>query len=213
MHSRPREEYADDPELVLAEERAERERAKRLLAEQETLDLQARLAELEQLQRGKVEQEPQSSAAPIEFGGKLRIRNVKDIALILAVISGIGGLTFGVMNSAQKYPSSDAKAVETKVAAVELRVDGKTDQKGASSQGESLSERVAALELLVRPEVANRCPLQQFYAQVFDRLGAHGIQVQGCPAPKPIEAEPTQGLPGRPSQRREYLIKTPLPAP
>jgi hypothetical protein len=163
------------------------------------------------------EQDGSKSESPSGHGFVLKVKKPGELAKTVLEVIKAGGvvlaIALGAMNSASKEEVATVDKVEEKVSNIERRVDGKSDQKGASSDGESLSERVTKLEDQVRPMVKNRCPRDQFLAQVFDRLGAHGIEVQRCPDPSPIEAEPAVGLPGRVNPRREWVIETPMPAP
>ncbi len=178
-------------------------------------DLVASLAEARPGAAG--ERDKAESSAPSGPGFVLKVKKPHELAkTILEVVKAVGAvvaIVLGATAMVTKAPAPAVTDVERRVEHVELRVEGKTDQKGASSDGESLSERVTALEKAVRPLVDNRCPWQQFEAAVFDRLGAHGIKVQNCPAPKELETEPVTLLPGRPRPLREHLIKTPMPAP
>jgi hypothetical protein len=143
----------------------------------------------------------------------LQVRDWDKAIKFVVAITALASLVLSIKNTADKAPVPQVQQVETKIENIERRVDGTSDQKGASSEGESLSERVTALEKVVRPMVANRCPWQQFEAQIFERLGARGIKVQNCPAPTKIEAQADMGLPGRPRPRNEWVIETPMPAP
>jgi hypothetical protein len=196
----------DNPEAVAAAQRSE----------QLAAALAKARAELAFERRAKVDQEAHSprSAAPFE----LKIRDLKGWAgflkswgTFLGVLAAIG---MGVWNKVEKVEKQPVRDVETKIDAVELKVSGKTDQQGASSKGESLSERVEKLEKQVRPLAEQRCLEQQWLAQVLDKVGAHDVKVQNCEAPKVIDVVEEQSLErGRPQPRREYVIRTPMPAP
>ncbi len=162
-------------------------------------------------QRASSEEQPASS-----HGFILKVKSPGDLAKTVLEILKAAGVVFaiviGATNMATKAPVPDVAKVERRVEDVELRVDGKTDQKGASSEGESLSERVAKLESVVRPMAAGECAERQFLSQVMARLSPPVvIRVDGCSTPAtPIAVTEEPPLPGR-RGKGAIVVHTPYP--
>jgi hypothetical protein len=160
-------------------------------------------------------EEKGDSPVPSGPGFELKVRKPAEVGkAILEIAKAIGIIAALVMsgaNAVQKEEVSTVDNVEAKVENIERRVDGRSDQKGASADGESLSERVGALEKSVRPMVANQCARDQWLGQVLARLDPPVIvRVEGCAAPVPIRVTEEPALPGR-RGRGATVINSPMP--
>ncbi len=161
------------------------------------------------------ERDKAESSAPSGPGFVLKVKKPHELAkTILEVVKAVGAvvaIVLGATAMATKSPVQDVVKVEQKVEAVELQVSGKTDQKGASSDGESLKEQVAILSKLVRPLVDNDCARRQVQAQILARLEPPIIvRVEGCPPAAPISVTVEPPLPGR-RGKGAIVVHTPLP--
>lgn len=202
---------ADDP---FAQRLAEHEAEKAALAQQaeaaraEAARAKAELARERRRSRPDVEEEhtPPQSAAPIEFGGKFRIRSWKDIALMAAVLSGLSGLGLGFWTRIDKAPERKVEVHEVKIADTQREIDGSGREPGLKSDVEQLKADVRLLN-------AHLCPEQQFQIQLFEKLGVKVPQAKACPpARAAVEFETDLGMPGRPG-KRSIIVKTPWPLP
>lgn len=209
----PRAQSADDPSAVRAAELEE----KLLQAQAKLTQLAQAMAAIERAEAargGGAERDEKTPRSHAAFSLQVRDwdKATKFVVAFTALLSTLA-FALGLKNQAEKAPVPAVDKIDRKVDDVALIVEGRSDQKGAASKGESLSERVAKLEAQVRPIEASRCARDQWLAQVLDRVGAHGVKVEGCPSPAPIEAEPAGNLPGRPRPPRDWVVKTPLPSP
>jgi hypothetical protein len=134
----------------------------------------------------------------------------KATKLVIA-ITALASLIIGIRNSSQKEEVETVRKVETKVQDIALRVDGKSDQKGASSEGESIAEQTKKSREQIGQLIDVDCKRAQWLKQVFAQAKPPiVVYVEGCPPAAPIDVTEELPLPGR-RGKGAIVVRTPFP--